>query len=83
VTHHELQQTALNRPEAKATYEALVRHSYCCFTAAARICLVIGVACRRRLSSEEDLLGQRVEIVTEQALNSELRDHVLREAIPL
>jgi predicted nucleotidyltransferase len=31
----------------------------------------------------EDLLGRRVEVITEQALNPELRDHVLREAIPL
>jgi uncharacterized protein len=31
----------------------------------------------------EDLLGRRVEVVTEKALNPELRDHVLREAIPL
>ena len=31
----------------------------------------------------EDLLGQRVEVITEKALNPELRDHVLREAIPL
>ena len=31
----------------------------------------------------EDLLGRRVEVITEKALNPELRDHVLREAIPL
>jgi predicted nucleotidyltransferase len=31
----------------------------------------------------EDLLGRRVEVITEQALNPALRDHVLREAIPL
>ena len=31
----------------------------------------------------EDLLGRRVEVVTEKALNPDLRDHVLREAIPL
>ena len=31
----------------------------------------------------EDLLGRRVEIVTENALNPALRDRVLREAIPL
>ena len=30
-----------------------------------------------------DLLGRRVEVVTEKALNPDLRDHVLREAIPL
>jgi uncharacterized protein len=30
----------------------------------------------------EDLLGRRVEVITEKALNPELRDHVLREAIP-
>ena len=31
----------------------------------------------------EDLLGRRVEVITEKALNPELRDHVLREAIPI
>jgi uncharacterized protein len=31
----------------------------------------------------EDLLGRRVEVIAEKALNPELRDHVLREAIPL
>jgi predicted nucleotidyltransferase len=31
----------------------------------------------------EDLLGRRVEVITEKALNPELRDLVLREAIPL
>jgi uncharacterized protein len=31
----------------------------------------------------EDLLGRRVEVITEKALNAELRDYVLREAIPL
>jgi uncharacterized protein len=31
----------------------------------------------------EDLLGRRVEVITEKALNPELRDHVRREAIPL
>jgi predicted nucleotidyltransferase len=31
----------------------------------------------------EDLLGRRVEVITEKALNAELRDHVLREARPL
>jgi uncharacterized protein len=31
----------------------------------------------------ESLLGRRVEVVTEKALNPDLRDHVLREAIPL
>ena len=31
----------------------------------------------------EDLLGRRVEVVTEKALNPDLRDCVLREAIPL
>jgi len=31
----------------------------------------------------EDLLGQRVEIVTEKALNRHLRDQVLREAVEL
>jgi uncharacterized protein len=31
----------------------------------------------------EELLGRRVEVMTEQALNPALRDHVLREAIPL
>jgi predicted nucleotidyltransferase len=31
----------------------------------------------------EKLLGCRVEIVTEKALNPDLRDHVFREAVPL
>ena len=31
----------------------------------------------------EDFLGRRAEVITEKALNPELRDHVLREAIPL
>ena len=31
----------------------------------------------------EELLGRRVEIVTEKALNRHLRDHVLNEAVPL
>ena len=31
----------------------------------------------------KDSLGRRVEVITEKALNPELRDHVLREAIPL
>jgi uncharacterized protein len=31
----------------------------------------------------EELLGRRVEVITEKALNPELRGHVLREAIPL
>ncbi len=31
----------------------------------------------------EDLLGCRVEVVTERGLNREIRDYVLREAIPL
>jgi predicted nucleotidyltransferase len=31
----------------------------------------------------EDLLSRRVEVVTEKALNPDLRDCVLREAIPL
>jgi predicted nucleotidyltransferase len=31
----------------------------------------------------EDLLGRRVDIIAEKALNPELRDHVLGEAIPL
>jgi uncharacterized protein len=31
----------------------------------------------------EDLLGWRVEIITEKGLHAELRDHVLREARPL
>lgn len=31
----------------------------------------------------EQLLGRRVEIVTEKGLNPYLRDHVLREAVPL
>jgi len=31
----------------------------------------------------EGILGRHVEIVTEKALNPYIRDHVLREAIPL
>lgn len=31
----------------------------------------------------EELLGRRVEVVTERALNPHLRDYVLREAVPL
>ena len=31
----------------------------------------------------EDALGRRVEIVTERALSPELRDQVLREAVPV
>jgi uncharacterized protein len=31
----------------------------------------------------EELLGRRVEVTTEKALNPDLRDYVLREAIPL
>lgn len=31
----------------------------------------------------EEILGRRVEVVTEKALNPYLRDSVLREAIPL
>ena len=31
----------------------------------------------------EKLLGRRVEIVTERALNKDLREKVLREAVPL
>ena len=31
----------------------------------------------------EEMLGRRVEIVTEKALNPYLRDRVLREAVPL
>lgn len=31
----------------------------------------------------ESLLGRRVQVVTEKALNPELREHVLREAVPL
>jgi predicted nucleotidyltransferase len=31
----------------------------------------------------EDLLGRRVEVVTEKALRPDLREYVLREAIPL
>ncbi len=31
----------------------------------------------------EDLLGRRVEVVTEKALNPDIRDYVLREAAPL
>ena len=31
----------------------------------------------------EELLGRRVEIVTDKALNPYLRDRVLREAVPL
>jgi predicted nucleotidyltransferase len=32
---------------------------------------------------QEDLLGRRVDVVTEKALNPDLRDHVIGEAIPL
>ncbi|MBK7706951.1 MAG: nucleotidyltransferase family protein [Acidobacteria bacterium] len=31
----------------------------------------------------EELLGRRVEIVTERALNKDLRETILREAVPL
>jgi len=31
----------------------------------------------------EEILGRRVEIVTEKALNPYIRDHVLHEAVPL
>jgi predicted nucleotidyltransferase len=31
----------------------------------------------------ENLLGRRVEVVTERALNKDLRERVLREAVPL
>ena len=31
----------------------------------------------------EELLGRRVEVVTEKALRAEIRDYVLREAVPL
>ena len=31
----------------------------------------------------EDLLGCRVEVVTERALNPDIRDRVLQEAVPL
>ena len=31
----------------------------------------------------EEILGRRVEVVTEKALNPYIRDHVLREAVPL
>lgn len=31
----------------------------------------------------QEVLGRRVEIVTERGLNPYLRDHVLREAVPL
>ena len=31
----------------------------------------------------EQILGRQVEIVTEKGLNPHLRDHVLREAVPL
>src|SRR5215475_4485692 len=31
----------------------------------------------------EDLLGRPVDVVTEKALKPELRDHVLRESVPL
>jgi predicted nucleotidyltransferase len=31
----------------------------------------------------EDVLGRPVDVITEKALKPELRDHVLREAIPL
>jgi uncharacterized protein len=35
------------------------------------------------VSDLEELLGRRVDIVTEQALHPALRDRVLREAVPL
>ena len=31
----------------------------------------------------EEILGRRVEVVTTKALNPYIRDHVLREAVPL
>lgn len=31
----------------------------------------------------EELLGRRVEVVTERALNKDLRESILREAVPL
>ena len=31
----------------------------------------------------EEILGRRVEVVTEKALNPYIRDYVLREAVPL
>jgi len=31
----------------------------------------------------EELLGRRVEVVTERSLNKDLRERVLREAVPL
>ena len=31
----------------------------------------------------EELLGRRVEVVTDRALNAELRDRVLQEAVPV
>ena len=31
----------------------------------------------------EDLLGRRVDVVVQRALNTELRDRVLREAVPV
>ncbi|MBI3326961.1 MAG: nucleotidyltransferase family protein [Nitrospinae bacterium] len=31
----------------------------------------------------EALLGRRIQVVTEKALHPDLRDHVLREALPL
>jgi predicted nucleotidyltransferase len=31
----------------------------------------------------QEILGRRVEIVTEKALNPYIREHVLREAVPL
>jgi len=31
----------------------------------------------------ENLLGRRVEVVSERALNPQIREHVLREALPL
>ena len=31
----------------------------------------------------QDLLGRRVDVVTTRALNSDLRDRVLREAVPV
>ena len=35
------------------------------------------------VSDLEELLGRRVDVVTEQALHPEIRDQVLREAVPL
>ncbi|HET6496682.1 MAG TPA: nucleotidyltransferase family protein [Thermoleophilia bacterium] len=31
----------------------------------------------------EDLLGRRVEVITDRALNPDLRDHVIDEALPV